>query len=45
MNEATEAFLFLNPHFKELRFDIISITNNSKNTPEIAHFIVAFYFH
>jgi putative endonuclease len=45
MNEAAEAFLLLFPHFKELRFDIISVTNNSKNAPEVTHFIDAFYFY
>lgn len=43
IKEVAEEYQFQNPKYKEMRFDIISITIKRNEKPEIVHFKDAFY--
>jgi len=43
LKSAAEAFIFMNPRYVNIRFDIISILLEGENVKELLHFEEAFY--
>ncbi|MCB0700848.1 MAG: YraN family protein [Chitinophagales bacterium] len=43
LKQAAEEYLYQNPQYEQIRFDIISILTTSNNTQEIKHFEDAFF--
>jgi len=43
LKSAAEAFIYANPQYLQIRFDIVSILLNGEEVQEIVHFEEAFY--